>query len=260
MITVIKIGGQVVDDDALMDSFIRSLSQIQGQLVLVHGGGKIATAMAEKIGVPQKIIQGRRVTDKASLDIVAMVYAGLVNKNIVARLHAQDRKAIGLSGADGDLIRAVRRPAGVIDYGFVGDVRKVNIGFLQSLLDQGLCPVLCPLAHDGHGQLLNVNADTIAAEIAIALAGTQKVRLVYCFEKKAVMMDPDREDSAIPLITPAALKSLVQDGIVHSGMIPKLENAIKTAAQGVNAVVIGHASDIISLCAGEGGTQIVAHD
>ncbi len=247
-INIIKVGGKIVEDSlpAFLDTFVK----VQGPKVLVHGGGRTATAMAAKLGIETKMVGGRRITDKPMLDVVTMVYGGLVNKNIVASLQERGVNAVGLTGADMNLMLSDKRPVREVDYGYVGDVRKVNAAALASFIEAGAVPVLAPLTHDGKGHILNTNADTIAAEAAKALASVFKVTLTYCFEMPGVLSDPENPESVIPEITPESFKSLVEDGTVSGGMIPKLENAVAALRAGVDKVVI------TSPCNPEGGTVI----
>jgi acetylglutamate kinase len=235
-VNIIKVGGKIVEDSlpAFLDTFVK----VQGPKVLVHGGGRTATAMAAKLGIETKMVGGRRITDKPMLDVVTMVYGGLVNKNIVASLQERGVNAIGLTGADMNLMLSDKRPVGEVDYGYVGDVRKVNAAALASFIEGGAVPVLAPLTHDGKGHILNTNADTIAAEAAKALASMFQVTLTYCFEMPGVLSDPENPESVIPEITPESFKALVADGTVSGGMIPKLENAIAALRAGVDRVVI----------------------
>lgn len=235
-VNIIKVGGKIVEDSlpAFLDTFVK----VQGPKVLVHGGGRTATAMAAKLGIETKMVGGRRITDKPMLDVVTMVYGGLVNKNIVASLQERGVNAIGLTGADMNLMLSDKRPVGEVDYGYVGDVRKVNSAALASFIEGGAVPVLAPLTHDGKGHILNTNADTIAAEAAKALASMFQVTLTYCFEMPGVLSDPENPESVIPEITPESFKALVDDGTVSGGMIPKLENAIAALRAGVDRVVI----------------------
>ncbi|RYZ24606.1 MAG: acetylglutamate kinase [Chitinophagaceae bacterium] len=255
---VIKIGGNVIDDECALRTFLRHFAAVDGPKVLVHGGGKLATRMAEAMQIPQQLVDGRRITDADTLRIVTMVYAGYINKNIVAGLQAAGCPAIGLSGADGDVIRAHKRQA-AIDYGFVGDVDAVNAPLLQRLLEGGDAVVLAPITHDGHGQLLNTNADTIAQETARALAAIYKVSLLYSFEKRGVLHDAGDNDSVIARITPAAYRELKDQKIVSAGMLPKLDNAFAALASGVSEVIIGNAGELPQLVDGTAGTRIV-HD
>jgi len=254
MINVVKIGGNVIDNPEALDSFLKDFAALKGRKILVHGGGKEATRMSAKMGVEAKMIDGRRVTDRATLDIVTMVYAGLINKRVVAALQKLGCDAVGLTGADGNVMPARRRPAEPIDYGYVGDIdsAKVNDKFLASLLDAGKVPVHCAICHDGEGGLLNCNADSIAAAMALGASRIGKVRLTYCFEKAGVMTDVNDENSVIPLVTAESFEKLRADGIVAAGMIPKLQNALKSAAEGVTEVRICKAEALL----GDGGTII----
>lgn len=248
-IKVFKIGGNVVDNPDALARFVKDFTSVSGRKVLVHGGGKEATRLSEKLGIPTKMIDGRRVTDAATIDVVTMVYAGLVNKRIVALLQAEGCNAVGLSGADADAIRAVKRPAKPVDYGFVGDINSssVRAPFIMHLLDAGLTPVFSAITHDGDGLLLNCNADTIAMSLATALAADSdtEVELYYCFEQPGVMRDINDPDSLIPLLTTENFPSLKEEGIISGGMIPKIENALKAVSEGVASVYIKHASSIL---------------
>ena len=254
-ITVIKIGGNVIDDPAALDRFVRDLAALEGAKILVHGGGKLATRLTERLEIPVRMIEGRRVTDRETLDVVTMVYAGLVNKRIVAALQAAGCDALGLSGADGDSVRARRRAPQPIDYGFAGDIERVNAPLLRTLLEAGITPVFSAILHDGAGGLLNCNADSVAEGIARAAAAIAPTELVFCFEKRGVLRDPADESSVIDRITPATYPALKEAGIVSGGMIPKLENALKAVAAGVRSVGIRHAADLLRA---EGGTTIAS--
>jgi acetylglutamate kinase len=245
-ITIYKIGGGIIDDAAEMLKFLEQLAQVKGLKILVHGGGKGASVLLRQLGQEPQLINGRRITDAATLDIVTMFYAGKTNKQIVAELQKLGTNALGLSGADGNAIRGVKRPVREIDYGFVGDLTaaSVNQQLLQQLLAANITPVLCPIIHDGHGQLLNTNADTIASAVAVSLASTHNVTLYYCFEKNGVLRDVRDEKSVIPEINPTTYSSLKQQGIIAAGMLPKLENAFDALRQGVEKVIIGHALHI----------------
>lgn len=252
-LTLIKVGGKIVEEASSLESLLQEFSLIEGYKVLVHGGGRAATQLASRLGIESQMVEGRRVTDAETLKVVTMVYAGLVNKTIVAKLQALGLNAIGLTGADLNYMRSEKRPVGKIDYGFVGDVKEVQSDILANLISQGAVPVLAPLTHDGKGNLLNTNADTIAAEAAKALAKHFDVTLVFCFEKKGVLMDENDEESVIPEITMESYKDFVSKGIISGGMIPKLDNAYEAISAGVKQVIITRA-DAIS--AGN-GTKVI---
>lgn len=237
-ITVVKIGGNVIDDPAALKAFLGEFAAIEGPKILVHGGGKLATRMAERLELKVQMVDGRRITDKGTLDVVTMVYAGLVNKQIVAGLQAAGCNAIGLSGADGNAVTARRRAPQPIDYGFVGDIERVDSELLRRLLEGGLVPVFSAIMHDGRGTLLNCNADSVASAVALGAAAVAPTDLVFCFEKAGVLRDPDDEASVIPEITAASYPPLKADGTVSKGMIPKIENALKAVGQGVRSVTI----------------------
>ena len=232
-LTIIKVGGKIVEEESTLNQLLADFSAIGGYKLLVHGGGRSATRLAAQLGIESKMVNGRRIT-----------YGGLVNKNIVAGLQAKGVNAIGLTGADMNVICSVKRPVKDVDYGFVGDVEKVNANFLAALIRQGIVPVMAPLTHDGKGSMLNTNADTIAGETAKALASLFDVTLVYCFEKKGVLRDENDDDSVIPVITPEEFKEFVAQGIIQGGMIPKLENSFSAIDAGVSQVVITLASAI----------------
>jgi len=261
---VIKIGGNIIDNEEKLASFIKDFAAVEGLKVLVHGGGKLATKLAADLGIEQQMIDGRRITDAATLKIVTMVYAGAINKNVVAQLQANGCNAIGLTGADGNAIKAHKRPPfippsgdrGTIDYGFVGDVDEVNTGLLQSLLEQNIAVVLSPITHDGNGLLLNTNADTIAQETAKALSSIYDVELIYSFEKSGVLMDADDDASVIPSINPTTYSELKEKQVIFAGMIPKLDNAFAAINSGVSKVIIGKAEQLQQLITGEAGTTI----
>ena len=250
-LTLVKVGGAIVEDADSLSFLLDKFARIKGRKVLVHGGGRSATRIAERLGLPQQMVAGRRVTDAATLRVVTMVYAGLVNKNIVAQLQARGINALGLTGADMNVISSHRRPPKqvrmddgsieTVDYGFVGDIDQVNADLLADLIAKGVVPVMCPIGHDAQGNLLNTNADTIAAEVAKALARNFEVTLVYCFEKRGVLRDADDDDSVIPCITQTEFPVLVEQGIVSGGMLPKLENAFDAIRAGVHEVVITRA-------------------
>ena len=251
-LTVIKVGGKIVEEEATLNQLLADFSAIEGYKVLVHGGGRSATKLAAQLGIESKMVNGRRITDAETLKVVTMVYGGLVNKNIVAGLQAKGVNAMGFTGADMNVIRSVKRPVKEVDYGFVGDVEKVNAELLGNLIRQGVVPVMAPLTHDGQGSMLNTNADTIAGETAKALAELFDVTLVFCFEKKGVLTDENDDDSVIPVITPELFQEYVDKGIIQGGMIPKLENSFSAIDAGVSQVVITLASAIHQ----EGGTII----
>jgi acetylglutamate kinase len=238
-LSVVKIGGNVIEDAAALQSFLTDFAQMQGSKILVHGGGKKATDMAEKMDIPVQMVEGRRITDAQNLDIITMLYGGKINKNIVAQLQNLGCNALGLSGADGNAIQAVKRPVKSIDYGFVGDVVGVNNALIQMLLKGGYTPVCCAITHDQKGQLLNTNADTIAATLAQSLSQSFEVSLWYCFEKQGVLENIDDDDSVIETITPQKYKNLKTGQVIHSGMIPKIDNCFDALANGVNEVKIG---------------------
>ena len=250
-LTLVKVGGAIVENADSLSSLLDKFASIEGHKVLVHGGGRSATRIAERLGLPQQMVAGRRVTDADTLRVVTMVYAGLVNKNIVAQLQARGINALGLTGADMNVISSHRRPPKqvrmddgsieTVDYGFVGDIDQVNADLLADLIAKGVVPVMCPIGHDTQGNLLNTNADTIAAEVAKALARNFEVTLVYCFEKRGVLRDADDDDSVIPCITQTEFPVLVEQGIVSGGMLPKLENAFDAIRAGVHEVVITRA-------------------
>lgn len=242
-ISVFKIGGQVTDNPALLQTFCEYVAALPQQTVLVHGGGKMAARLCEKLGIPVQMHEGRRITDKPTLDVATMVYAGLVNKQIVAHIQAAGRQALGVSGADLNLIRSVKRPVKEIDYGWVGDVKEANTTALDQLLDLHILPVCCAITHDNNGQLLNTNADTIAHTMAVALAKTYEVSLIYCFEKRGVLQDAEDDNSLIPSITTESYKKLKHEGVIYAGMIPKLDNAFDALKQGVHQVRVVSAQE-----------------
>jgi acetylglutamate kinase len=246
---VIKIGGNVIDNSENLYHFLKDFTALPGHKILVHGGGKVATQLSETLGIEAKLVDGRRITDIETLRVVTMVYGGLINKNIVAQLQRFGNNAIGLTGADGDFIRTKKRPVKTIDYGFVGDIdeKSINPQNIGNLMDAGFTPVFCALTHDGEGQLLNTNADTIASALAVALAKLYDTTLIYCFEKKGVLKDIDDEGSLIKEIDPKHYEELKEQQIIHSGMLPKLDNAFTAIACGVKAVIIGHSADLGNL-------------
>jgi len=246
-LTIIKVGGKIVEEKNTLDKLLSDFSGIPGRKILVHGGGRSATALASRLGIETKMVDGRRITDQDMLEVVTMVYGGLVNKNIVAGLQSHGINAIGLTGADGNTMLSDKRPVKDIDYGFVGDVKAVNVDLLSSLLDSGVVPVLAPLTHDGKGQMLNTNADTIAGETAKAMAANYNVTLVFCFEKPGVLLHEDDDNSVIPHIDTTAFEKLVADGTISGGMIPKIQNAFKALQAGVTSVLITKASALDTL-------------
>ena len=244
-LTVVKVGGAVVEDEEQLARLLNDFAAIEGNKVLVHGGGRRATKVAASLGIESKMVNGRRITDRDMLEVVTMVYGGLVNKNVVARLQANGVNALGLTGADMDVLRSRKRPIkDGIDFGYVGDVERADGKALQTLIGAGIVPVMAPLTPDGSGNILNTNADTIAGETAKALAPFYDVTLIYSFEKKGVLANPDDDDSVIPMITPADFERYKADGTVAGGMIPKLENAFAAIDAGVGRVIITLASAI----------------
>jgi acetylglutamate kinase len=254
---IIKIGGNIIDDEKKLSAFLRDFSEIGDKKILVHGGGKLATQLAERLGIKQILVDGRRITDQETLKVVTMVYAGYINKNIVAQLQSNHCNAIGLCGADGDLILAHKRKHPVIDYGFVGDVDAINVALLGTLLKQNLSVVVASLTHDQQGQLLNTNADTIAQEIAKAISTEFDVNLIYSFEKTGVLLDTNDETTVIPTLNPALYQQLKVKEKIFAGMIPKLDNAFTALNSGVKKVIIGKAEELKELVNGQTGTNIV---
>ena len=253
-LTVVKVGGAIVEDEAQLNQLLKDFSAISGKKVLVHGGGRRATQIAKQLGIETQMVNGRRITDAQMLQVVTMVYGGLVNKNLVARLQANGVNALGLTGADANVIQAHKRPVkDGIDYGYVGDVDKASGDTLHHLIEAGITPVMAPLTHDMQGNILNTNADTIASETAKALAPFYDVTLIFSFEKRGVLSNPDDDDSVIPTITRDDFQRLKADGTVAGGMLPKLENAFNAIAAGVKAVNITLATAID----GKHGTMIV---
>ena len=244
-ITIVKVGGAIVEDSEKLAQLLKDFAAIPGKKVLVHGGGRRATKVAAALGIESKMVNGRRITDADMLEVVTMVYGGLVNKNLVAKLQANGVNALGLTGADMDVIHSHKRPLkDGIDFGFVGDVERANGKMLQTLINEGITPVMAPLTHDGKGNILNTNADTIASETAKALAPYYDVTLIYSFEKKGVLSNPEDDDSVIPVITHADFERYKADGTVAGGMIPKLENALAAIDAGVKEVIITLATAI----------------
>lgn len=249
-LTIIKVGGKIVEEKESLDALLRDFAAIDGFKLLVHGGGRSATKVAAQLGIETLMIDGRRVTDDAMLDVVTMVYGGLVNKKVVARLQSLGIDALGMTGADMDIIHSHKRPVKNVDYGWVGDVDRINGEALSALLRSGVVPVIAPLTHDGEGHLLNTNADTMAGETAKGLASFFDVSLVYCFEKPGVLRDENDDESVIAEIDPALFASLKEEGIVTGGMLPKLENAFNALDAGVSEVVITRASALDDLSLG----------
>jgi acetylglutamate kinase len=243
-LSIVKIGGNVIEDQGELSRFLKLFTALQGLKILVHGGGKLATDLAQKLGIESKMVGGRRITDAQGLEVITMVYAGLTNKNIVAGLQALDCNAIGLSGADGNTILAHKRVVKDIDYGFAGDVDGVNVSVITDLLNAGLTPVFCAMTHDGKGQLLNTNADTIASEIAIGMGKICQTTLYYCFEKKGVLQDVTNESSVIRQINTNSYQELLQKKVISEGMLPKMENCFHALQHHVAKVCIG---DILML-------------
>ena len=251
-ITVVKIGGNVIDDPVVLKRFIAEFAALPGPKILVHGGGKLATRLAQKLELNVQMVDGRRITDKGTLDVVTMVYAGLVNKQLVAGLQAAGCNALGLSGADGNAVTARRRNPEPIDYGFVGDIERIDSALLGRLLEAGITPVFCAIMRDGQGTLLNCNADSVASAVALGAAQVAPAELVFCFEKSGVLRDPDDEATLIREITAESYAALKEDGTVSKGMIPKIENALKAVANGVRSVTIKHSDNLLN----ETGTVI----
>lgn len=239
-LSIVKIGGNVIEDDAALGVFLNAFSKLEGLKLLVHGGGKLATKLATRLGITSNMVEGRRITDSDTIDIITMVYGGLANKKIVAQLQSRGINALGLSGADGNSIQAHKRPVKEIDYGFVGDIDQVNTGLLSHLITLGLTPVFCAISHDGNGQLLNTNADTIASEISIAMASLYDTTLYYCFEKKGVLLDISDDDSVVKHINSAKYKELLSSGIISDGMLPKVHNCFHALANNVKKVCLGN--------------------
>ena len=244
-LTVVKVGGAVVEDEAQLTQLLKDFSNISGRKVLVHGGGRRATQVAAQLGIESKMVGGRRITDADMLSVVTMVYGGLVNKNLVARLQANGVNALGLTGADVDVIRSHKRPLkDGIDFGFVGDVDRADGQMLSRLIEAGITPIMAPLTHDGQGNILNTNADTIASETAKALAPYYDVTLIFSFEKKGVLANPDDDESVIPVITREDFERYRADGTISGGMLPKIENALSAIDKGVSQVIITLATAI----------------
>lgn len=254
---IVKIGGNIIDDEAKLSQFLKHFAAISGRKILVHGGGKLATRLAEQMGVEQQLIDGRRITDAETLKIVTMVYAGYVNKNIVAQLQASQCNAIGLCGADGDAILAHKRKHPVLDYGYVGDVDAINQPLISLLLDQQISIVFAPITHDQQGQLLNTNADTIAQELAKGLSHQYDVSLIYSFEKSGVLLDAADDNTVIEVLNREYYQQLKAKQKIFAGMLPKLDNAFAALDSGVAKVIIGKAENLPSLIGGQSGTTII---
>ena len=244
-LTIIKVGGAVVEDEQQLAQLLKDFSAIEGRKVLVHGGGRRATKIGAQLGIESQMVNGRRITDAQTLEVVTMVYGGLVNKNLVARLQANGVNALGLTGADMNVIRSHKRPIkDGIDFGFVGDVEQADGNMLHTLIEAGITPVMAPLTHDGQGTILNTNADTIASETAKALAPYYDVTLIYAFEKPGVLSNPDDDSSVIPVITRESYRQFVAEGVISGGMMPKIENALAAIEAGVDRIIITRATDI----------------
>lgn len=253
-IKVVKIGGNVIDNEEAFDAFMRRFAELEGAKILIHGGGKIATRFAKEMKVETTMIEGRRVTDKPMLDIVTMTYAGLINKQVIATLQRYGCNAMGLSGADANAIKATKRAAKPIDFGYVGDIdaSNVNSDLLRVLLEAGITPVFCAIMHNGEGDLLNCNADTVASSVALGASRIEETELIYCFEKRGVLRDINDDDSVIELVTPENYPTLKAEKIIADGMIPKIDNALKAVAQGVTTVCIKHSDELLE----QSGTSI----
>lgn len=254
---VVKIGGNVIDNPEACARFLKAFAQLDAPKILVHGGGKVATQIAAKLQIETQMVDGRRITDQPMLDVVTMVYGGLVNKNLVAQLQANGCNAIGLTGADGGIIRSVKRPVKAIDYGFVGDIEAVNGDQINSILSSSLTPVIAPLTYSAEGLLLNTNADTMASATAVAMSGAFEVNLIYCFEKKGVLSDPDDDNAVIGRLVPTTYEAYKASGAINKGMIPKLDNAFAALNAGVKQVTICHADELANAVSGGAGTAIV---
>ena len=256
---VIKIGGNIIDDSKQLSVFLKDFSAITEPKILIHGGGKLATELAKTLGITQTMIDGRRITDAETLNVTVMVFAGLINKTIVAKLHAENCNAIGFCGADGNLIKSKKREHAEIDFGFVGDVlvNGVDAKQIEQLLKMNYVPIISPITHDGFGNLLNTNADTMASKIASALIGQYNVVLTYCFEKNGVLKDVENDESYIPVLDKQNYLKLKTDGVISKGMIPKLDNAFDALALGVTRVSVCHAKHISTVTSQLKGTQLV---
>lgn len=247
-LTIVKIGGNVLDEPGALQSFLADFAALSGAKILVHGGGKIASAIGQRLGLTPQYVQGRRITDDATLELATMVYGGLINRQLTTALQALGCNAVGITGADGNVMPAAKRPAGETDFGWVGDPipERCATGILNAWLQQGLTPVFAPLTHDGAGHLLNTNADTIASVLARALSGHYRVRLFFCFEKKGILENPDDDTSVLPALNREQYRMLQEKASVSGGILPKLDNAFAAAAAGVDTVIIGSAADLIA--------------
>ncbi|MBD8490969.1 acetylglutamate kinase [Echinicola sp. CAU 1574] len=259
-ISIVKIGGNVIDDPQKLDEFLYLFARLEGKKILVHGGGVMASKFGERLGIQPNMVDGRRITDAETLDVVTMVYGGLINKKIVAKLQALEQNALGVTGADGNLIRSAKRPVKDIDYGFVGDVKEVDTELLDTLLEKDIIPVVSAITHDKKGNLLNTNADTIASEIATSMAVKNTVRLYFCFNKAGVLIDENNDDSVVTKINEDIYDELKKDKVIHSGMIPKLDNAFSALDKGVSNVWLGKAENLVLAAKGKkSGTNIEKH-
>jgi acetylglutamate kinase len=241
-LSIVKIGGNIIEDDSALDAFIKLFSNLEGKKILVHGGGKRATAIASKLGIESKMVNGRRITDAETLEVITMVYGGLVNKNIVAKLQALNINALGLTGADLNSIASEKRPVKEVDFGFVGDVKKVAHESIDKLVKADFTPVFCAITHDGNGQLLNTNADTITSQVAIGMSKLYETSIYYCFELNGVLEDINDKNSVIKHIDSKLYKELLEKGIIADGMLPKLENCFDALRNGVNNINMGNTS------------------
>lgn len=256
---VVKIGGNVIDNEPFLQKFLAEFAKIKAHKILIHGGGKVATQIGEKLGIEAKMVDGRRITDKETLEVVTMVYGGLINKKVVSILQANHCNASGFTGADANLIKAHKRPVKTVDYGFVGDVDGVNGDFLKTIINFGITPILAPLTHDSNGNMLNTNADTIASTVAVEMAKHYNTQLVYCFELKGVLKDFEDKNSVILDINPSYYQDLKESGVISKGMIPKLDNSFDAISSGVNSVTICHADDLLEIVNGaKKGTKLAS--
>lgn len=243
-LTLIKIGGEIINNSEKLDSFLQDFSRLDEPKILIHGGGKIATALSAKLGIETRMQEGRRITSKDNLDVVTMVYAGLINKSITASLQSRSCNALGLSGADANTISATKRPSNPTDFGFVGDIERINFKVIDAFIENQMTPVFSAICHDTKGQLLNTNADTIATEIAIAMSAKYDTELIYCFDKKGVLMDVNDEDSVVQKINTEEYRHLREQNVIHDGMLPKMENAFHALNHNVSKVMIGNTNFI----------------